>query len=85
MHASYHRGQSSFTAQRQNRNITNNQFYSLRKINFIIQKLQHKFMSPIPSLDDIKEVHERIKPFIHQTPVLSSTRYQRTGWLRDFF
>lgn len=29
-------------------------------------------MNHIPSLKDIKEVHERIKPFIHQTPVLHS-------------
>lgn len=30
-------------------------------------------MNQIPNLEDIKAVHERIKPFIHQTPVLSST------------
>ena len=27
----------------------------------------------IPTLDDILEAHERIKPFIHRTPVLTST------------
>lgn len=42
-------------------------------------------MSPIPSLDDIKEVHERIKPFIHQTPVLSSTSINELAGCEIFF
>lgn len=42
-------------------------------------------MSPIPSLDNIKEVHERIKPFIHQTPVLSSTSINELAGCEIFF
>lgn len=42
-------------------------------------------MNHIPSLDDIKEVHERIKPFIHQTPVLSSTSINELAGCEIFF
>jgi threonine dehydratase len=31
----------------------------------------------LPSLDDIKTAHSRIKPFIHQTPVLSSQQLNK--------
>ena len=27
----------------------------------------------IPTYDDVLEAHERIKPYIHRTPVLTST------------
>ncbi|MER0439547.1 pyridoxal-phosphate dependent enzyme [Emticicia sp. W12TSBA100-4] len=42
-------------------------------------------MNHIPSLDDIKEVHERIKPFIHQTPVLTSTSINQLAGCEIFF
>ncbi|MFN3489114.1 MAG: threonine/serine dehydratase [Emticicia sp.] len=42
-------------------------------------------MNHIPSLNDIKEVHERIKPFIHQTPVLSSTSINELAGCEIFF
>lgn len=42
-------------------------------------------MNHIPSLDDIKEAHERIKPFIHQTPVLSSTSINELAGCEIFF
>ena len=34
-------------------------------------------MKEIPQLNDIKRAHERIRPFIHQTPVLTSTGIDR--------
>lgn len=42
-------------------------------------------MNHIPSLNDIKEVHERIKPFIHHTPVLSSTSINELAGCEIFF
>lgn len=42
-------------------------------------------MNHIPSLDDIKKVHERIKPFIHQTPVLSSVSINELAGCEIFF
>lgn len=42
-------------------------------------------MNHIPTLEDIKEVHERIKPFIHQTPVLSSTSINELAGCEIFF
>lgn len=42
-------------------------------------------MNHIPSLDDIKKVHERIKPFIHQTPVLSSISINELAGCEIFF
>lgn len=42
-------------------------------------------MNHIPSLADIKDVHERIKPFIHQTPVLSSTSINELAGCEIFF
>ncbi len=42
-------------------------------------------MNHIPSLTDIKEVHERIKPFIHQTPVLTSTSINELAGCEIFF
>jgi threonine dehydratase len=42
-------------------------------------------MNHIPSLNDIKEVHERIKPFIHQTPVLHSTSINELAGCEIFF
>lgn len=42
-------------------------------------------MNHIPSLTDIKEVHERIKPFIHQTPVLTSTSINELTGCEIFF
>jgi threonine dehydratase len=42
-------------------------------------------MNQIPSLEDIKEVHERIKPFIHLTPVLSSTSINEQAGCEIFF
>lgn len=42
-------------------------------------------MNHIPSLDDIKKVHERIKPFIHQTPVLSSVSINEIAGCEIFF
>ncbi len=42
-------------------------------------------MNHIPSLSDIKDVHERIKPFIHQTPVLSSASINELAGCQIFF
>ncbi len=42
-------------------------------------------MNHIPSLDDIKKVQERIKPFIHQTPVLSSVSINELAGCEIFF
>jgi len=42
-------------------------------------------MNQIPSLEDIKEVHERIKPFIHLTPVLSSNSINELAGCEIFF
>jgi threonine dehydratase len=42
-------------------------------------------MNQIPNLEDIKAVHERIKPFIHQTPVLSSTSINELAGCEIFF
>ena len=42
-------------------------------------------MNQIPSLEDIKLVHERIKPFIHLTPVLSSTSINKLAGCEIFF
>lgn len=42
-------------------------------------------MNQIPSLEDIKAVHERIKPFIHLTPVLSSTSINELAGCEIFF
>lgn len=42
-------------------------------------------MNHIPSLSDIKDVHERIKPFIHQTPVLSSASINELAGCEIFF
>jgi len=42
-------------------------------------------MNQIPNLDDIRAVHERIKPFIHQTPVLSSTSINELAGCEIFF
>lgn len=42
-------------------------------------------MNHIPNLEEIKEVHERIKPFIHQTPVLSSTSINELAGCEIFF
>lgn len=42
-------------------------------------------MNHIPSIADIKDVHERIKPFIHQTPVLSSTSINELAGCEIFF
>jgi len=34
----------------------------------------------IPTFDDVRDAHERIKPWIHRTPVLTSTTFnQKTG------
>jgi threonine dehydratase len=42
-------------------------------------------MNQIPSLEDIKAVHERIKPFIHLTPVLSSNSINELAGCEIFF
>jgi len=42
-------------------------------------------MNQIPNLEDIEAVHERIKPFIHQTPVLSSTSINELAGCEIFF
>lgn len=42
-------------------------------------------MNQIPSLEEIKVVHERIKPFIHLTPVLSSTSINELAGCEIFF
>ncbi len=42
-------------------------------------------MNQIPSLEDIKVVHERIKPFIHLTPVLSSNSINELAGCEIFF
>ncbi|GGD59769.1 serine/threonine dehydratase [Emticicia aquatilis] len=42
-------------------------------------------MNHIPSLNDIKEVHERIKPFIHHTPVLSSASINELAGCEIYF
>lgn len=42
-------------------------------------------MNQIPNLEDIRAVHERIKPFIHQTPVLSSTSINELAGCEIFF
>lgn len=42
-------------------------------------------MNHIPSLSEIKDVHERIKPFIHQTPVLSSASINELAGCEIFF
>jgi threonine dehydratase len=42
-------------------------------------------MNQIPSLEDIKLVHERIKPFIHLTPVLSSTSINKLAGCEIYF
>jgi threonine dehydratase len=42
-------------------------------------------MNLIPSLEDINAVHERIKPFIHLTPVLSSTSINELAGCKIFF
>lgn len=42
-------------------------------------------MNHIPSLNDIKEVHERIKPFIHHTPVLRSASINELAGCEIFF
>lgn len=42
-------------------------------------------MNHIPNLDDIKEAHERIKPFIHQTPVLTSTSINALAGCEIYF
>ncbi|WP_435355746.1 threonine ammonia-lyase [Emticicia sp. SJ17W-69] len=42
-------------------------------------------MNHIPSLQDIQAVHERIKPFIHQTPVLSSQSINELAGCEIYF
>lgn len=42
-------------------------------------------MNHIPSLQDIQDVHERIKPFIHQTPVLSSQSINELAGCEIYF
>jgi threonine dehydratase len=42
-------------------------------------------MNQIPNLEDIKAVHERIKPFIHLTPVLSSNSINELAGCEIFF
>lgn len=42
-------------------------------------------MNHIPNLEDIKEAHKRIKPFIHQTPVLTSTSINELAGCEIFF
>jgi len=42
-------------------------------------------MKRIPQLKDIKRAHERIKPFIHRTPVLSSSSINRITGASVYF
>jgi threonine dehydratase len=42
-------------------------------------------MNHIPTLEDIKTVHARIKPFIHQTPVLSSQSINELAGCEIYF
>lgn len=42
-------------------------------------------MNHIPSLQDIQNAHERIKPFIHQTPVLSSQSINELAGCEIYF
>ena len=39
----------------------------------------------VPSLDDIKRAHERIKPYIHRTPVISSNGINELAGCKIFF
>ncbi|MBN3520831.1 pyridoxal-phosphate dependent enzyme [Algoriphagus lutimaris] len=40
---------------------------------------------PYPSLADIKAAHERIQPFIHRTPILSSSAINKIAGCKIFF
>lgn len=42
-------------------------------------------MNQVPTLADIIEVHQRIKPFIHQTPVLSSQSLNELAGCEIYF
>lgn len=42
-------------------------------------------MNQIPTIDDIKKAHERIKPLIHRTPVISSATINRLFNAEIFF
>ncbi|MFK8083564.1 MAG: beta-hydroxyaspartate dehydratase BhcB [Granulosicoccus sp.] len=39
----------------------------------------------VPSIDDVREAHERIKPYIHQTPVLTSSYLNELTGAQLFF
>lgn len=39
----------------------------------------------VPSLDEIKQAHERIKPYIHRTPVISSNGINELAGCKIFF
>ncbi|MFT4725830.1 MAG: threonine dehydratase [Granulosicoccus sp.] len=41
--------------------------------------------SVVPSIDDVRAAHERIKPYIHRTPVLTSTYLNNLTGARLFF
>ncbi len=43
------------------------------------------FMKEIPQLSDIQKAHERIKPFIHRTPVLSSSSINKITGASVYF
>ena len=42
-------------------------------------------MNRVPDLKEIQEVHERIKPFIHQTPILTSQSINEISGAKLFF
>ena len=49
------------------------------------EKLYSKQMNHIPNLQDIQNAHERIKPFIHHTPVLSSQSINELAGCEIYF
>jgi threonine dehydratase len=56
-----------------------------RFIIFINLALKFSKIMNLPSLSDIKSAHKRIKPFIHQTPVLTSKQLNRIFDCELFF
>jgi threonine dehydratase len=42
-------------------------------------------ITTIPTLEDIKRVHEAIKPYVHQTPVMSSTSINQIAGCEVYF